>query len=554
LKFSARTSTSFPQTPILSAQVINMRAFLFLILTAFSLQSHAGQLWIYCAQNLWVDKNIEKIEQLFATAHKAGYTHVLLTDSKFSKLGDMDAHYFKNVERVKKIAAENQLEIVPALFPIGYSNDILWHDPNLVEALPVRDVEMEVHNGVALLVPPKQPWLKGGDFADLKQWSWHDDTVQKEGDAVVIRNTNGKLARIVQSLKLQPFHRYHLAVKVKTVDFKGTPEVKVLDHDFSLQYNYLGTKPTQDWTETHVIFDSLDHTNVNLYLGSWDPRSGELWFKDARLEETIFVNLVRRPGAPLAVVESASHSLREGPDFAPLSDPKMGRRVWPGSYDIFHEPPQLKLTSNVPDGTRLKVSCYHAVTVHEDQANICPSEPKTYDLLRDQARRMQEAWGAKAYMMSHDEIRVLNWCGACQARKMTAGEILADNVRKCASILREVNPGGRIYTWSDMFDPNHNAHENYYLVRGTLAGSWEGLDKDISILPWYFEKRAESLKLFAERGHHQVIAGYYDHEPAQIKQWLAAAQHLPNIDGVMYTTWSGNFNDLDAFANAARNP
>jgi hypothetical protein len=530
-----------------------MRLFIILIASLFTLAADAGELWLYCSQNLWVDKNIDNLEQLFARAGKAGYTHVLLADSKFAKLDDMDARYFKNVERIKKIAAANHLEIVPAVFPIGYSNDILWHDPNLIEALPVRDVEMEVHHGIAQLPKPAQPLLKDGDFADLKQWSWHDDTVLAQDGAIVIRNANDKPARIVQKLTLQPFHRYHLSVRIKTVDFKGAPEVKVLvENNLSLQHNLLGVKPTQDWTLHHIVFDSLDHTNANLYLGSWDPRAGELWFKDAQLEETIFANLVRRPGAPLTVIDGANHVLMEGTDFAPLSDPKMGRKMWPGSYDIYHEPSQLKLTGNIAEGARLKVSCYHAVTVHDDQANICPSEPKTYDLLRDQAQRMHAAWGARSYMMSHDEIRVLNWCAACQARKLTAGQILADNVRVCAKILREVNPNGRIYVWSDMFDPNHNAHDNYYLVRGTLAGSWEGLDKDIAIVPWYFEKRVESLKFFADRGHHQVIAGYYDHNPAQIKDWLQAAQNLPNIDGVMYTTWANRYTDLEAFAAATK--
>jgi hypothetical protein len=529
-----------------------LRLILFAIISLIAVQTRGGELWLYCSQNLWVDKNIDNLEQLFARAGKAGYTHVLLADSKFAKLDDMDARYFKNVERVKKIAAENHLEIVPAVFPIGYSNDILWHDPNLIEGLPVRDVEMEVHNGVAQLPAPKEPLLKAGDFSDLKKWSWHDDTVQSENGAVVIRNANGKLARIVQKLTLKPFHRYHLSVRIKTVGFKGTPEVKVLADERSLQENFLGVKPSQDWTLHHIVFDSLEHTNANVYFGSWDPRAGELWFDDAQLEETIFVNLVRRPGAPLTITEGANHILQEGTDFAPLSDPKMGRKTWPGSYDIYHEPPQLKLTHNVPDGAHLKVSCYHAVTVYDDQANICPSEPKTYDLLRDQAKRMHAAWDAKGYMMSHDEIRVLNWCAACQARKMTGGQILADNVRACAKILREINPNGRIYTWSDMFDPNHNAHDNYFLVRGTLAGSWEGLDKDITIFPWYFEKRAASLKFFADRGHHQVIAGYYDHNPAQIKDWLKAAEGLPNIDGVMYTTWANRYQDLESFAENAK--
>src|SRR5262249_12450947 len=128
--------------------------------------------WVYCAQNLWVDKNIETLDTLLRRAAKAGFTHVLLADSKFAKLGDMDARYFRNRERVKSLAAELHLEIVPALFPIGYSNDLLWHDPNLIESLPVRDALFVVSHGLARLQPDPPIQLKGGDFSDLKQWGW----------------------------------------------------------------------------------------------------------------------------------------------------------------------------------------------------------------------------------------------------------------------------------------------------------------------------------------------------------------------------------------------
>src|SRR5438067_1886306 len=141
---------------------------LWLMSAAAPLASAAGlERWLYCAQNLWVDKNIDTLETLFRRAAKAGYTHVLLTDSKFAKLGDMDAHYFRNVERVKKLASELNLEIVPALFPVGYSNDLLWHDPNLIEALPVRDALFVVKNGEARLQPSPRVNLKGGDFSDF---------------------------------------------------------------------------------------------------------------------------------------------------------------------------------------------------------------------------------------------------------------------------------------------------------------------------------------------------------------------------------------------------
>jgi len=105
-----------------------------------------------------------------------------------------------------------------------------------------------------------------------------------------------------------------------------------------------------------------------------------------------------------------------------------------------------------------------------------------------------------------------------------------------------------VLVWSDMFDPHHNAVNNYYLVRGDLRGAWEGLDKKVTIMNWNFGQRAESLKFFSERGHQQVLAGYYDAGPEQIGKWLDAARSVPGVVGVMYTTWQRNFSDLEAFA------
>ena len=166
--------------------------------------------------------------------------------------------------------------------------------------------------------------------------------------------------------------------------------------------------------------------------------------------------------------------------------------------------------------------------------------------------RSHAAWGAKGYMMSHDEIRVMNWCAACQARGITPGAMLADNVKRCIAILRETNPGGRIYVWNDMFDPNHNAVPGpYYLVNGPLTGSWDGLDKDVIILPWYFEKRDASLKFFADRGNKQVIAGYYDDDVNKVRDWLTAAKKVPGgVLGVMYTTWKNDYANIEKFSTA----
>jgi hypothetical protein len=103
-----------------------------------------------------------------------------------------------------------------------------------------------------------------------------------------------------------------------------------------------------------------------------------------------------------------------------------------------------------------------------------------------------------------------------------------------------------------MFDPHHNAVDNYYLVRGSLEGA--SAPEDVTIVNWNFGKRVDSLQHFAKRGHLQIIAGYYDANPNQITQWLdtITEQKLNTVDGIMYTTWNRNFSDLEEFAQLVK--
>ena len=130
--------------------------------------------------------------------------------------------------------------------------------------------------------------------------------------------------------------------------------------------------------------------------------------------------------------------------------------------------------------------------------------------------------------------------------------MLAANVKACTQILRDLNPSGLVYVWSDMFDPHHNAMKDYYLVHGSLASSWEGLDPSINIANWNFDHRDESLKFFAKRGHRQLIAGYYDSPPENITKWLDSAAKSGSVDAVMYTTWQGNYTDIERFAEIVK--
>src|SRR3954465_6287451 len=122
----------------------------------------------------------------------------MLADSKFARLSMMPKHYFANVARVKAIAAETKMQIVPALFQIGYSNDLLSQDPNLAEGLPVRDAPFVVEGGKATLKPEKSISFRPKfDFVD------EGVKVDAAAHAATVSNHTAN-ARLNQKLKLTP--------------------------------------------------------------------------------------------------------------------------------------------------------------------------------------------------------------------------------------------------------------------------------------------------------------------------------------------------------------
>ncbi len=490
------------------------------------------ELWVYCPTNLLVDANVDALQKLWHRAHLAGYTHVLLADSKLARLNELGTnapHYLANLSRTKAVARAEQMQIVPAVFQVGYSNDVLSHDPNLAEGLPVRDALFVVRNGSATLVadPP----------VALGRASFKDDAVAVDGNVATVHEQPGN-ARLTFALKLPKFRCYHVSVDVRTEDFHGDARVMVLADGKPLNFESLAEKPTQDWTRHDAVFNTLDHTDVAIYLGIWGGGHGTLQWRDWKIEEAGLVNVLRRPGAPCVV-----KGFVEGKDYDPIVDPMMGNKPWPGGFEVWHEPPAIHV-KHIPEGTQLRVSWYYPPTFNDGQVMICPSEPATMKLLADEARLVKSAFGSAGYMMSHDEIRCLNWDESCDHRHLDAGVILADNLRACTRLLGS----SAAYTWSDMFDPFHNAHDNYYLVRGDLKGSWNELDKIVIVMNWNFEHRDESLKFFADRGNRQIIAGYYDSDVNGIKPWLASADKVHGVVGVMYTTWANHYDDLEAFA------
>lgn len=526
-----------------------MRRLALAFLLTLALPCFAAKLerWVYVSSNLQVDANADQVIALLQRAKACGYTHLLIKDSKFARIPTLPKRYFQNVERVRLAAKAAGIELVPAVFSVGYSNDLLWNDPNLAEGLPVKDALFVVKDYIASHVPDPLVILKDGGLLNRKAWGFIDAGMISENGSLR-SDTTEQNARFSQKVKVQPFRQYHVSVRIKTERFQDSlAEIKAIGaFGQQLTYTYLHEQQTQDWTVHHVTFNSLQNTEVQLYFGVWGGHDGTIWWRDPAIEECGLVNLLRRPGAPLVVRTEDGRLLREGVDYEPVANPRTGTVPYAGEYELWHEPPNIHVT-DLPDGTRLRVSFYHPHVVYYDQVCACTSEPAFTALLKRQAGEVHGLWAAGSYMMSHDEWRVMNWCDACQRRKLTPGQIVADSARTCTQLLHSASPGARVFVWSDMFDPFHNARSNFYLVNGDLKGSWEGLGTEVIIVNWN-QGETDGVRFFANRGNRQLMAGYYDAPVEKTRKWLQEATLEKGVMGVMYTTWRNNYGQLEAFS------
>lgn len=535
--------------------------------------------WVYVMLNLQVNENAEKLISLIERAAGDGYNGVVLADYKLNILDRVPEHYFANVRRVKAAAQAKGVELIPALFPIGYSNGLLAHDPNLAEGLEAHSVFIARGRRAEHAPDPATRYRNGGleevrDNGGFAGLSFQDDPGQATvADTAVchsgqtscrFRDTHttstGGNARLVQQVSVRPRTCYRFSAWVKTDKLQAPGGFRLLalgsEGGQALTFFEGGIQPDQDWTQVDVVFNSLDQTSVNLYVGLWGGSAGTLWVDDLELTEVPLTNVLRRPGCPLTVRSAdGKRTYEEGRDFEPIADPKLGQVPYAGEYSFAHDGPALTLTpqSRIQVGERLEVTWYHPVLVHGSQIACCLSEPKVYEILEAQARRVIDLLEPRTLFLSHDELRVANWCAACQARNLTAGQLLADNVSRCARIAHSIDPKLDLVVWSDMFDPHHNAVADYYLVRGSLAGSWEGLPRSMLIANWNSGQAGNSLAFFAGRGHRQVLAGYYDAPALEgFSTWDQAARGVPGVVGFMYTTWQARFEALGRYAEALR--
>ncbi|HSV72288.1 MAG TPA: carbohydrate binding domain-containing protein [Chthonomonadales bacterium] len=542
LASGAQTPVAAAQTPVAAAQ------------TPAAAPSQLEKRWLFVWRDLSRPEEVDRVIARLPRARAAGYNGVAVSTA----MSDAKA------AELREAARQNGMEIVAIV--MGNARD-----RNYMEGVPVRDALFVVRGGTATHVPDHPTRVVNGGFEEAQGdrfagWRFQDDIgVTTFADREVARGGRMSLrmenvgrnqhrhARIMQEVRLQPYRQYRITVWVRTEGLQpADAEVKLLARDAqtSISFQTFRVERTQDWRRVDLVFNSLSHEEGLLYVGSWAGGAGKLWWDDLEIEEIGLVNVLRRAGCPVAVRGEDGTIYEEGRDFQRIVDPQLHPWI---AYRQQSIPIRLTPETRISDGARLRVSYYHPIIVYEDRLTSCVSEPKVFDEWREEVRRADALLSPAAFLMSHDEMRVMNQCALCRSRGMTPGQLLAANIREAAAIIRRQRPDAGIWVWNDMFDPMHNAVDRYFAVNGSLRGSWEGLDRDVGIVNWHGGLEGRNAPFFAELGLRQILAGYYDSDEdgSAIARWLENTRGVRGIVGAMYTTWEDRYDAMEAWARRA---
>ena len=551
----------------------NKKICMFLLAALFSYNVISAQyqdriVWIF-GWGLNKDSDVIEIKKVLKTASENGFNGAMMS-AGLDTLCKQNADYFRRLNEILQFCKENNLEFIPAVFSVGYGGGALTHNRQLAEGIPVSNALFEVKGKTASFVSENKNILKNGGFEEFKRnnasgFNFHDSPgVVSFIDTDVFHSGRASMrlenftsnpyghGRIMQEIKVKPRRCYLVNVWVKTENLKPANvfNLQVLVKDRSLAPREFNLPETTDWKKITMVFNSMDYESVRVYAGMWGGKQGKLWLDDWDIKEIGPVNILRRPGTPVTVKSNDGNiTYEEGKDFEPIVDSSFSFSNWEKkSPDI-----RLKPESRIKDGEKLLVSWYHPMVIHESQVTVCMNEPELYNIFDHESKLLSEYVKPKKVMLNMDEIRMGGTCKACENEDMA--QLLGRCVTRQVEALKKYNPDIKVYIWSDMFDPNHNAHPNYYLVKGDYTGSWKYIPKDIVIGVWGGGPREKSLKFFESEGFKMLIACYYDADNLNdVKSWLALAGKTKGVLGFMYTPWQKKYQLLPEFGKLINSP
>lgn len=518
--------------------------------------------WFTLSNGLESAGDLEKVKAIVTRAAAHGFNGVMLSSKAIATALTAGEASLGRLAQFSSFCNEKGIEVIPMMFSVGYGGFELDYNRNFSAALPAT-IPLTVEDGKAVPNTSGKNYITNGDFEEYTgneftafrnqsypgEISFVDTEVFRTGKTSIRFEKIGTHTRgsIAQALYLKPGYTYRFTcmVKIKDIDKSKRLRVKITQDNGNTTLGRTDLRTfneTQDWKQVKIDFDVFTDQEIWIDIGSWKAKKGTFWIDDMRLHERgALTNIVRRKGTPLSLrSKDGSKEYIEGKDFKKIEISRSLQHV------------TLLPGSSIQDGDELVLSCYK-MSVFGKQRSLCMSNPDLFDYWGKLSAKVYSAVPFQKVFFSMDEIRSGGGCHACRNSGKSMAQILGDCVTRQTQLVKKLNPDVEVYIWSDMFDPRHNAVNNYYNVVGDYTGSLNYIPRETIITIWgsmLLEDEGASLQFFSKEGFRTMGATHYDDE--NLDESRKALQLLKNTKGgigIIYTTWHDNYNLLEAFGD-----
>ncbi|MFP4529391.1 MAG: T9SS type A sorting domain-containing protein [Candidatus Kapaibacterium sp.] len=491
--------------------------------------------WQIAETDITNDDDFAGLKDMISNSSFFKINKIVLDDKNLGKIPLMPESYRNRLIEIADMAKAYGIRIVPVTMPWGNSSSALARDPDYAAGLPVLGQRFVVDGDIARVVPQTHTSPENGsfehfaktgqsyDFPGFDEVSGTPDTLSASSGSVSLRFEQTPMGTLGFSYTtpVTPFTQYRLSFKYRAntnnpngvhafIYISGTPLASEPDYRKLIHFQSVGMADTDEWQSVDVLFNPLERETAYVHLFV-TPQNDTAWIDDFTIEETAFVNLIRRDGAPLHVSHTIKDILyEEGLDYKRLEDALLGRADGiAGNYENYHTPPDFEIMpeGNFVDGDSLVISYFHAFPYPENNVTMTMGLESAYDLMAQVSADINAIFQPDEHYLKHTLPSAMNYDLGDKDRNLTPTELFEYNVSESRRLIDQQTPGAMVWDHSFMYVDDLEMRD-YHLMY--VDGEFErpdGIQRKPGLLNYNadsFENLIEYHNL-GERGYDQLL-------------------------------------------------
>ena len=263
-------------------------------------------------------------------------------------------------------------------------------------------------------------------------------------------------------------------------------------------------------------------------------------------------NVIRTEHTDILITDEHGKGYEEGTDY----------NVIPGDINPYQPPGkpfaiERLASGKIPDGGTVFASYDYAPLRAKSRYDLsfCPSEPATYEWLRELAESAVRELKPRYVMIGRDEPMRMSTDSRCLTSGKTNAELFAWDVQRMVQFATVVDPTVEVLMWADAVNPYRNAFSH---TNNPTGPAIDLLPRQVILMPWFygnFERltMANSIEFFHRYGF-RTIGGASRHvlNPVHWADvgWKFRGQER-GMQGLLLTPWENPSGDFSLFASHA---